>query len=210
MSPPSNSPEIGRILRSNTAGFAVGCRVNQLTAPSFGALVRAQPVDGQEAIYGLIYDFHIDDDQLIQRLVMTENPRPNVIEDQRQNRMLPLEMSVLTVGYLVEGSLRQGFPPRPPLNLDPVHLVVDEGELRRFSDQLGYFRLILRAPAGRVPVDQLLVAHIRQVYESRGEDRLWAMTAVREVVELLRTNYDLLIPTLEALSAALPDLPTLA
>ena len=35
-----NEIEIGRLLRSGTAGFVVGCRVNQLDAPSFGALVR--------------------------------------------------------------------------------------------------------------------------------------------------------------------------
>jgi hypothetical protein len=32
------------------------------------------------------------------------------------------------------------------------------------------------------------------------------MLAAQELIELLRSNYDLLIPTLEALSAALPEL----
>ena len=198
--------EIGRVLRASSAGFAIGSRVNQLSAPSFGCLVKAQPLGGREAIYGLVYDIHIDDDQLIQRLVMTENPRPEVIEDQRQNRMLPLEMSVLAVGYRLNGEIRQGFPARPPLNLDPVYLCQEESELRHFTDNLGYLRLILRAPTERVPVDQLLVAHIRQVYELRGRDTAWAMSAVNEVIELLRSNYELLIPTLEALSAELPQL----
>ncbi|HCB50066.1 MAG TPA: hypothetical protein DEP47_11205, partial [Chloroflexi bacterium] len=86
-------------MRANTAGFAVGCRVGQLSEPSFGSLVKAQPVEEREAIYGLIYDMHIDDDPLVRRLVMAEDPRPSVIEDQRNNRLLPFEMSVLTVGY---------------------------------------------------------------------------------------------------------------
>ncbi len=30
----------------------------------------------RETIYGLIYDINIDDDQLIRRLVMVEEPRP--------------------------------------------------------------------------------------------------------------------------------------
>lgn len=199
--------EIGRVLRSSSAGFAVGCRVNQLSAPSFGCLVKAVPLGGREAIYGLIYDIHIDDDQLIQRLVMTENPRQEVIEDQRQNRMLPLEMSVLAVGYRRNGEIRQGFPARPPLNLDPVILCDEVSELCEFTDSLGYLRLILRASTQQVPVDQLLVAHIRQVYDLRNQDTHWAMAAVNEVIELLRSNYDLLIPTLEALSAELPELP---
>ena len=38
------------------------------------------------------------------------------------------------------------------------------------------------------------------------EDKQWALAAVQEIIELLRSNYDLLMPTLEALSAALPEL----
>lgn len=203
---PSSSADIGRVLRASTAGFAIGCRVQQLSEPSFGCLVKAQPVDSREAIYGLIYDMRIDDDQLIQRLVMAENPPPGIIEDQRQNRMLPVEMSVLTVGYRLNGSLHQGMPPRPPLNLDPVELCIDEEEIRAFTDQLGYLRLILRAPANRVPIDQLVVAHVRDIYARRGQDQLWALQAIEELIELMRSNYELLIPTLEALSDALPAL----
>ncbi len=33
--------EIGRLLRAGTTGFIAGCRVSQLDAPAFGALVRA-------------------------------------------------------------------------------------------------------------------------------------------------------------------------
>ena len=36
--------------------------------------------------------------------------------------------------------------------------------------------------------------------------RYWALKAVRELIELLRSNYDVLIPTLQALSDALPEL----
>jgi hypothetical protein len=57
--------------------------------------------------------------------------------------------------------------------------------------------------ASGVPVDQLLVAHISDVYRRRGDDRAWASGVVTEMIELLRANYDVLIPTLEALSEAL-------
>ena len=197
--------EIGRILRASTAGFAIGSRVNQLEAPAFGCLVIAEPIGDREAIFGLIYDMHINDDQLIQRLVMTEAPRPEIIEDQRQNRMLPLEMSVLTVGYMLNGVMRQGLPPRPPLNLDPVRLCTDE-ETVQFTNELNYLRLIQNNSATRIPADQLLQAHILDVFARRGDDRPWAMAAVREVIELLRGNYDMLMPTLEGLSASLPEL----
>lgn len=198
-------PEIGRVLRAATAGFAVGCRVSQLSEPGFGSLVKAQPRDQRETIYGLIYDIAIDDDQLIRRLVMVEDPPAAVIEDQRVNRLLPIEMNVLAVGYRLGDRVHHGLPLRPPLNLDPVCLVQDPAEVRAVTDELGYLRLILGA-RGNVPVDQLLVAHIRSVAGLRGDDRPWALSVVRELIELLRSNYEVLVPTLEALNDALPEL----
>lgn len=198
--------EIGRVLRASTAGFSVGCRVNQLSTPGFGSMVMAQPVEARETIYGLIYNINIDDDQLIRRLVMVESPRQEVIEDQRRNRLLPIEMSVIAIGYKLHDVITYGFPPRPPLNLDPVTLCQGAVEITRFTDNLAYLRLILRAANSNVPVDQLLVAHINNVYHIRGNDTAWALAAIHELIELLRGNYEILIPTLDALSTAIPQL----
>jgi hypothetical protein len=194
--------EIGRVLRASTAGFAIGSRVSQLSEPGFGCLVKAQPVDQGEAVYAIVYDMHIDDDQLIRRLVMAEQPRSEVIEDQRRNRMLPIEMDTLTLGYQLNGVLMHGLPPRPPLNLDPVYMC-SAAEIAQFTSRLGYLRLILRAAASNVPVDQLLVAHIRRVIAERPANDGWAQAVVAEVIQLLRSNYEMLVPTLEALSEAL-------
>lgn len=198
--------EIGRILRAGTLGFAVGCRVSQLEYPEFGGLVKAQVRPG-EGVYGLIYNINVDDDPLVRRLVLAENLPLPAVEDQRTNRLLPIEMSVLAVGYHVESTIVHGLPPRPPLNLDPVQMVFDRDEIVRFTDNLGYLRLIMRQDGGNVPVDQLLVAHIRAVHALRGHDDAWGVRVTQEIIEQLRSNYETLIPTLEALSSALPDLP---
>lgn len=203
--PPPAAP-FGRVLRSSTTGFVLGCRVGELATPSFGCLVRAQPVDAREAIYGLIYNMSVDDDPIVRRLILNENPPEAVINDQRLNRLLPIEMNVLAIGYRLNGRTTHGLPPRPPLNLDPVILVEDPDEVRAATERLGYLRLILRTTTSDVPVDQLLVAHIQQVYQRRGRDRAWATAVVGELVELLRSNYDLLIPVLEALGDALPEM----
>jgi hypothetical protein len=207
MSNELTNQDIGRVLRASTTGFAVGCRVGQLRAPAFGSLVKAQPADEREAVYGLIYDMHVDDDPLVRRLVLAESPPETVINDQRRNRMLPIEMSVLAVGYQLSGKIRHGLPPRPPLNLDPVELCLDPAEIVTFTDALAYLRLILRNVGSNVPVDQLLVGHIVDVHRIRGYDNAWAMGVIVELIELLRSNYEVLIPTLEALSDALPALP---
>lgn len=199
-------PPIGRVLRASTAGFVIGCQVQQLSEPSFGCLVKAQPVDDREAVFGLIYNMDVADDPLVRRIVLAESPREEVISDQRQNRLLPIEMSVLAVGYCLNGRFFHGLPPRPPLNLDPVHLCHDAAELVRFTDRLGYLRLILRAADMGVPVDQLLVAHVQDVFRLRGHDVGWATGVINEVIELLRSDYDTLVPVLEALGEALPGL----
>jgi hypothetical protein len=210
-----DNQQIGRILRASTTGFVTGCRVSKLTAPAFGSLVKAQPVDAREAIYGLIYDMHIDDDPLVRRLILAESPAEAVINDQRENRLLPVEMSVLAVGYgsgnghfdqLSASRIRHALPPRPPLNLDPVLLCLDKQEVLDFTAHFGYFRLILRTAQSGVPVEQLLVAHILHVHETRQDDA-WVMAAITELIELLRSSYEMLIPTLEALSDAFPNLP---
>lgn len=198
------NPEIGRVLRSSTLGFTVGCRVTQLEVPAFGGLVKAQPIDNREAIYGLIYNMHIDDDPLVRRLVLAENPRPEAINDQRRNRLLPIEMDILAVGYELNGNLYQGLPPRPPLNLDPVVMCTQPVEVRRFTEKLGYLRLVLRNAGSPIPVEQLLVAHVLDIYHQRGDDTQWALSVIQELIELLRSNYELLVPTMEALSEALP------
>lgn len=198
--------EIGRVLRASTTGFAVGCRVSQLQTPAFGSLVKAHPVDAREAIYGLIYNIHVDDDPLVQRLVLAESPHPEAIQDQRENRMLPIEMSVITVGYVADDWIHHRLPPRPPLNLDPVEVCLDADEVREFSDRLGYLPLLLRAVGSDAPVDQLLVAHLTHFYHVRGEDQPWIQSVIEELIDLLRDDYEMLMPTLEALSAALPPL----
>lgn len=208
--PLSTGDEFGRVLRASTTGFAVGCRVAQLEAPSFGCMVKAQPVEEREAIYGLIYDMNIDDDPLIRRLILAENPRQSVIEDQRRNRLVPIEMSVLTIGYRRNGRFFYSLPPRPPLNLDPVHLCSDSEEVTLFTDRSDYLRLILRTVGGHVPVDQLLVAHILQTYEKRGADEAWARHTIAEIVELLRGDYELLTAVLETMTQTLPLLPDVA
>ena len=86
-------------------------------------------------------------------------------------------------------------------------MVLDPDEVRDFTARRSYLRLVLRSAQSGVPVDQLIVAHIRSIYALRDNDDDWALGMVEEVIELLRSDYVTLIPTLEALGEALPMLP---
>src|SRR5512141_2381672 len=96
--------DIGRHLRAGTTGFIAGCRVNQLDAPSFGALVRA-PLGAGYQIFGIIYDIHIDDDGLVRQLVTADNVSAEVMKDNRERRIVPVELSVLVIGHKSGGKV---------------------------------------------------------------------------------------------------------
>ena len=192
--------EIGRLLRSGTTGFVVGCKVQQIGAPSFGAMVQV-PLEAGYQVYGLIYDIHIDDDGLVRQLITAENISEEVLRDNRENRTVPVEIGVLALGYEEGGRISHLLPPRPPLSLDVITLCTPE-EVVRFTEagRLGYLRHILRDP--KLPTDELLAAHLRQsraAHEAAG-DRDWFAGAVQEVIELLKDDRQRLMGVLAAAS----------
>jgi hypothetical protein len=186
--------EIGRLLRAGTTGFIAGCRVNQLDAPSFGALVRAPLGDGYQ-IFGLIHDIHIDDDGLVRQLVTADNVSAEVMKDNRERRIVPVEMSVLAVGYEQNGKIFHLLPPRPPLSLDVIYLC-DDKDMARFTEKFGYFRHILNNQ--EIPVGEVVAAHILQA-QSAHKDKNWQERATHEVITLLRDDYSTLMSVLGAL-----------
>ena len=191
--------EIGRLLRAGTTGFVAGCRVSQWEAPALGALVRA-PISNGYQVYGLIHDIHIDDDGLVRQLVTADNVSDEVMRDNRERRIVPVEMSVLSVGYEHQGRIHHLLPPRPPLSLDIIYLC-DDPELARFTSagRLGYFRHILQNRD--IPVGEVLAAHIQQASRAH-KDPGWKDRAVQEIITLLRDDY----PTLMSVLCALGDL----
>lgn len=151
-----NDP-IGHVLRASTAGFSVGSRVNQIGAPAFGMIVKAESrLEDRGTVYGVLYDIHIDDDPLVRQLVLADAVSDETIRDQRHHRIVPLEMSILAIGYQAyDGLVRHTLPPRPPLSLDPVYLCTPE-ETQAVAGRFDYFRLVLAA--SQVPGEQLLAS----------------------------------------------------
>jgi hypothetical protein len=189
--------EIGRLLRAGTTGFIAGCRVSQLTVPAFGALVRA-PLSDNYQVYGLIHDIHIDDDGLVRQLVTSNNVSDDVMRDNRENRIVPVEMSVLAVGYEQDGKVHHLLPPRPPLSLDVIYLCIP-GEIVKFTEKFGYFRHILNAKDA--PIGEVIAAHIQQASAAHGKTGdVWKDKAVAELIALLRDDYPTLMSALGALA----------
>jgi hypothetical protein len=196
--------QIGRLLRASTTGCVVGCRVTQINAPAFGGMVRI-PLDAglETQVYGLVYDIHIDDDGLVRQLITAEGVPEDVIQDNRVNRNVPVEVSVLFTGYRQNGRIFHLLPPRPPLTLDAIFLC-DDADLCEFtgSGHFGYFRHILRQ--ADLPVGELLASHLQQAAAAHGHtgSQAWCSDATQELITLLRDDYPTLMTVLGALSDA--------
>jgi hypothetical protein len=197
--------EIGRLLRAGATGCVVGCRVDQVNAPAFGGMVRI-PLEDDTQVYGLIHDIHIDDDGLVRQLVTAPEVSQDVILDNRQNRIVPLEISVIFVGYEKGGLVSHLLPPRPPLSLDAIY-ICDPAEVARFSGagRFGYFRHVLRDP--ELPVGELLAAHLQQAQSAHAAlgRRDWLRDATQELIVLLRDDYPTLMTVLSTVAEIYPE-----
>jgi hypothetical protein len=149
-------------------------------------------------VYGLIHDIHIDDDGLVRQLVTADNVSEEVMRDNRERRIVPVEMSVLAVGYEQDGKIFHLLPPRPPLSLDVIYLC-DDKDTARFTEKFGYFRHILNSKD--VPIGEVIAAHIQQASAAHGgESGEWKEKATQEIITLLRDDYQMLMSVLGALS----------
>jgi hypothetical protein len=160
----ANGSIVGRVLRASTRGFDCGAHSRNIGRNhDFGAFVKA-PIANDVYIYaiGLIYKVEIKDDQLIAELVLGEAVPDAILRDQRENRMIPVEVKVLNIGFNRGGEIIHSMPPRPPMSLSDVELCSPE-EVYHFTQRHDFFRLVLNA--AEVPSDDLIAAAVRQAAE---------------------------------------------
>lgn len=194
---------IGRLLRSNTSGCVIGCLVSPSEAPAFGQMLRI-PLENGSQVYGLVTEIHIDDDGLVRQLVSSTGIAEEIIEDNRRNRNMPVEMSVQFIGWEKDRVLSQTRVPSPPLSLDTIFACTD-AEVATFTahGKFAYLRALLRDE--EIPSADLITAHLRQVLQARkisagGQD---AENALREVISLLKEDYPQMMDVLSAVSEIL-------
>ena len=190
---------IGEIIETGTTGFvAESLELNR--PPALGSLVKVEVGDGG-CIYGVVSHGTTTGLDPGRRAVRrsTEQVYDGAIYDEHPElkHTLRTEFSVLLVGCVEDGDIRQHLPAQPP----PLHYTVHqctEEEVRAFSERLYYLRLLLSA-SGEVPSEQLLAAHVRQAYRQRGQDREWLERAAREIAALLKHDYERLMTVLYAI-----------
>ena len=175
---------VGRVLRSSTAGFAIGCRVLREDVPEFGAFVKV--AQGNTEITGLIYDVQFVDDPLVRQIITADSMPEELRKDQSQ-RLAPIEISVLVVGFARDGQVYQHLPPQPPATLDQI-VTCTSDEVIAFTREFTFLRTILNAKDA--PADELIAASLRTAAAVRpeGEQRAFLLDAGRELARLLSVD----------------------
>ena len=114
------------------------------------------------------------------------------MRDQRENRQVPIEVSVLAVGASQGGEdggehIYHCLPAQPPVTLDWLYQCTDD-EVRAFTARFDYFRLVLETRD--VPADELLAASLRVAAAARPEEEreTFLVEAAREMVKLLASD----------------------
>jgi hypothetical protein len=194
---------IGEIIETGTTGFvAESLELNR--PPALGSLVKVEVGEGA-CVYGVVSHgttAGLDPGRRAVRRSTAEVYDEAIYDEHPELRhTLRTEFSVLLVGCVEDGAIRQHLPAQPP----PLHYSVHEcekGEVRAFSERLYYLRLLLSAlplstgGVGGGLSEQLLAAHVRQAYRQRGQDREWLERAAREIAALLKHDYERLMTVL--------------
>ena len=199
---------IGEIIETGTTGFVAESLDPKLNRPpALGSLVKVEVGEGA-CVYGVVSHGTTTGLDPGRRAVRrsTEQVHDEAIyhEHPELRHTLRTEFSVLLVGCVEGGAIRQHLPAQPPPLHYSVHQCTEE-EVRAFSERLYYLRLLLSAlPPSTGGVrgalsEQLLAAHVREAYRQRGQDREWLERAAREIAALLKHDYERLMTVLYAI-----------
>lgn len=194
MSEPTR-PRIGEIIETETMLF-VAESFELHRPPLLGSLVYVEADDGTH-LYGLVcYGTTASPDpgrRAIRR--STDDVYDGAIyrEHPQLEHTLRTEFTARLVGYVQGGTVYHYLPPQPPALHYSVHTCSPD-QVQCFTNQLTYLRLLLNAT--EIAPEQLLAAHIREIYGVRGQDDNWLSGAAREVAGLFKNDYEQLMTVL--------------
>ena len=186
---------IGEIIETETA-FFVAESFELHRPPPLGRLVYVE-TDAVPRIYGVVCRGTTASPDPGRRAIRrsTEAVFDEAIyrEHPQLQHTLRTEFTVRLVGCIEARQVCQYLPPQPP----PLHFSVHEclrQEVVAFTDRLVYLRLLLGAT--EIPPEQLIAAHIREVFRARRGDQDWLTRAAGEAAGLLKNDYEKLMTVL--------------
>jgi hypothetical protein len=195
---------VGRVISSSIIGWSAVFPSKDLGELSYGGLIMAAGPAG-ELIVGIVTNILVEGDKLVEQLAVSEVPlAPEVIFDNRENRIKSVKANILTLGYIEEGASYYRLAYQPPLTLWEVEPMI-EGVLRMvwwkgpdYVNQISQMKRDLQS--------QLLAAHVFWLQSQKSE---LAAQMVDYLSSRYRHDYDILSVLSEALAGDEETIATL-
>jgi hypothetical protein len=192
---------IAEVIETATTEFLAQClepeNLSFPVMPPFGSWVKAVDEESGNQIYAVVYHATTSPIDSVHRARALGLSLEELREQQPQIfAMLKTEFRGAIVGFRVSAEAGNGtggvdiyqhFPPRPP----QVHQAVyrcKADEVVHFSEKLDFLRTLLLVNGA--PVDALVAATIREIYQLRRAERSWLVQAGRTLSLLLKDDYD--------------------
>lgn len=189
---------IAEVIETSTTEFLAQCldpaELDFAQMPAFGSWMQAMDEGSGNCIYGVVYHATTSPLDSVHRATALGLSLAELRQQQPQIfAMLKTEFRVAIVGYRpgTEGNggetYYQHLPPRPPQVHQGVNYC-DRDTVIAFTEKLDFLRTLM--DVGGAPVDGLIAAVIRTVYQLRQLDREWLVQAGRTLNVLLKDDYD--------------------
>jgi hypothetical protein len=195
----SEQRRYGEVIETSSARIWVECdQLNDL--PPLGALIQVGSKSG-ETIFAVVAYSETTGIDATRRAVRrgSNDVRDAAVYRQHPelNRVLRSTFEAAPVAFERDGRIVFVVPPVPP----PLHYSVERvsaAQLTRLTDRFDYLTTLARYQ-GEVAAEQIVISHVRAVFEARDSDREWLERAAGEISRLYASDYDRLLPILEAI-----------
>jgi hypothetical protein len=194
LSSPHRHPlHIAEVVATSTTDFLAEClepeSLDFPAMPAFGSWVKSQQEENSNIIsYGVVYHATTSTIDSVHRAVALGLSLQAIREQQPQIfAMLRSEIKVVLLGFSTLGNVYQHLPAQPP-QIHQAVFACEEEEIANFTEELNFLRTLVQM--NNAPVDELIAAVLRNVYQVRKCDRNWLVQAGRKLSLLLKDDYD--------------------
>ncbi|HVX29412.1 MAG TPA: hypothetical protein VHA53_02945 [Nitrolancea sp.] len=189
----------GEVIETSSARIWVECdTLNAL--PPLGALTQVDSEAG-DTIFAVVAFSQTTGIDATRRAVRRGSDEVRDADVYRRHpeltRVLRSTFEAIPVAFERDGRVVYVVPPVPP----PLHYSVaqlDHARIERLTDRFDYLVTLSRYQ-GDVAAEQVVISHVRAVFDARNQDRDWLDRAAAEISRLYANDYDRLLPILEAI-----------
>lgn len=203
----NKSRRLGEVIETSTTRIWIECdRLNEL--PRLGSVVQVATTD-EDTILAVVTYGETAGIDATRRAVRRGSDDVRDDEVYRRHpeltRILRSTFESTPIAFQRGGVLRCIVPPVPP----PLHYSVETAtprSIKSLTESFEYLPMLARY-TGDVSADQIIIAHVREVFQTRGNDQPWLERAAAEIGRIYARDYDRLLPILQAIDPTVDSTP---